>query len=616
MSWQVRATEDWREGGLTSAAILGRNITVTGAAPADVALVWHSTWDTSTQEEAGLRLLETYLAAADAGNANNLLRVLPSQSGSFQIPSLGGSDMDWWGDDGTRLDADAVVATLDYLSALNTRIVVENCNSRTLFRDLESVRITCDFTVDSELLSTYSQSENPGTAEGVVEDGVLRQVHLSAAPSGPMWQMLVESTVGAAPEDRATLVRPSDGVDRFEPTFSGHTAATHLRFVTEFVAGLLRPGDTRVVETSLGTMEWIWMDQLPIPVYAIPWIAPLDGGFVAVGEGIPEEWTEETSLWITDDGVEWEQIPGPERVSSMWNLQPFRDGLIGQAWHQESQFLVYFDGSTWTTINLPEPPNGRFNDVSQIAVSGDRLMVLTQYWSGSGNELLDMQAWMLGNDGALELVALLPERSPEEETLGLVGYDEGFLLASARFGSARQMVVWSSTDGQTWTELGATTTLDEATYVWNLQRHRDKFFVVGEGAETACSTTESGGDECTRRVGMWSSPDGTNWARVFTSSGESVSSYEIGSGTLGLVAVGTESWDQAQIPRPIYLSGDGAEWERAGALNLFYPGNYWWWIQRPAVGTDTVLLPGSAFDQSSEFDSDAPFLIVGRLVDS
>jgi hypothetical protein len=175
------------------------------------------------------------------------------------------------------------------------------------------------------------------------------------------------------------------------------------------------------------------------------------------------------------------------------------------------------------------------------------------------------------------------------------------------------MTIWHSGQGSEWTEVAVTTSIEDAAFVWNLQRHRNRYFVVGEGAESSCN------DEfCDQLVGMWSSPDGSAWDRVLTQSGNPVAAYEIGSGPLGLVAVAAEQYisdTSPSGPRPLYFSPDAVQWQAAGSLAFLHPDVVWWYTQQPAVGDDAIVIPGSAYDGTAGEDSDQPFLIVGRLLE-
>jgi hypothetical protein len=464
------------------------------------------------------------------------------------------------------------------------------------------------------LLSLYSNEDYRGTAEILIEAGAIQQLHLSASPSAIMWEMLATGGGGQDPEVQKLL---DDPITRsVDPTFTAATASLHLRITEEFIAGLLRPGDTRVIETGLGTMEWTWLEQLPFPAYHVNWITSFEDGFVAIGHGEPDRWTEETTLWTSQDGLAWEIMEDQPDADGMWNLQPYRNGLIAQAWEQERSFLAFYDGGKWGEIEIPTGDSAEYFDVRYLVTAGNKTLLITVAWSegyGAGPDA--HQAWLIGPDNVPQPASLPVGFWEGDDTIGLAGSDEGFVLATTSHGSPRSLQIWFSQDGQEWREIAATTSIENAAYIWNLQRHQDTFFVVGEGAETNCRANEDGGNFCQQLIGLWSSPDGADWERVFTASGEPVGAYELGSGPLGLVAISAEVYGERPPPRPIYLS-DGDSWERAGNLALMHPDAEWWWASRPAVGTDTILIPGSAYSPvSSVDDNEQPFLIVGRLVD-
>ena len=613
-SWSIGYPDPGRPGWARAAAITGANITLVGGSDGETAQAWHTTWNTQRIEDDGVALVEAYFDAIEQRDVDSVIAMLPVEPDRFQIPSLAGVELPWWDETTARIDRGAVTSTLEYLEALNTRTDLGECGTRVLLAEVDSLRVSCGFEVESDLLATYSNQDHEGTAEIVVENGRIRRVRLSVVPSNHMWRMLTD---GFSP-DEATIQAMLDNPDTaiLDPTFSAESAPVHLQAAQEFVDALLRPGDTRIVETSLGTMEWTWLEPLPIPVYYVTWITAYGDGFVAIGQGEADRWTEETTLWASRDGVTWEPMAGPRNVTGMWNLQPFRDGLIGQAWDMERSFLVHYDGSRWDELQLPSVESAPFLDVRYLATSGDTTLVVTVGWSEGYEAGPDAyQAWLIGPDNVPKQANLPIDFWQSEESIGLVGSDEGFLLATVQAGSPRSMKVWFSPDGYEWSEMAATTSIENAAYVWNLQRHNDRYFVVGEGAESNCSTTEDGNNVCQQLVGLWSSPDGADWERVFTASGEAVGAYEIGSGPLGLAAMAVDFYSDTQLPRPLYLSPDGSTWERAGNLAFMHPDAEWWWVSLPAVGTDTIVVPGSAFLPSLDTDDDIPFLIVGRVVD-
>ncbi len=606
-SWRIDYPDPALQGWARAASVSGANITVVGGSDRETPQAWHSTWDTSELEAAGVELAMAYFDAVERQNTNAVVALLPEQPARFQIPSLGRADLPWWDEATEAIDPDSVAATFDYLRAINTRIDLGECRTRMRLGEVDSLRVSCDFDVASDLLATYSNEDHAGTAEIVVEDGAIKQVLLSTAPSAHMWQMLIDGVGFADSSTQALMDDPATAT--IDPVFTPESAPVHLRVTEEFIAGLLRPGDTRIIETRLGTMEWSWLEPAPVPVAHLNWITHYRDGFIAVGHGEPQRWTDEVSLWTSQDGLTWQRMSGQPDFDGLWNLQPLRDGLIGQAWERERSFLTFYDGDEWTAIDLPGSEEaGRFYDVGHLATSGETALVVTFEWSEDSMGSPEFrQAWLIGPDNVPRRTTLpAAPFSADADIMGLEGSDEGFLLGTIQ-GWPPSLRIWLSPDGYDWDEVAATTVIEETGYIWNLQRHKGRYFAVGEGTHTDCST-----GPCEQ---LWSSPDGGEWERVVTTSGEPVGAYDLGSGPLGLMAIAVDFYSDRPPPRPLYLSPDGTTWERAGNLALWHPDAEWWWASPPAVGTDTILVPGSAFRPNTGFDEDTPFLIVGRLLD-
>lgn len=618
-SWKRHIADPWHEGTLTSALVRGGHIIGTGVHANVAPLVWHSTWDTSTAEAAGIESVRAFVTALNNRDIDGIAAAVPTRREGtaepiVELPSLGRANVHWWGASGL-IDVDAVTDTVTYLEQLHTTIVIDDCTGRMQLGEVDSLRVSCGFTATSDLLTTMSAQVAVGKIDVDIARGSLQRVELAASPSQNLWQFLAAAAQGAPEDDRSTLVSLDDsGRIRFDPTFDAQSAAVHLRLAVEFTAGLLRPGESKVVNTALGTMEWQWLGELPLPVYRLDWVTPIKDRFIALGHGERGRWTEDFSLWSSTDGFEWQQMDSPPDVESMWSFLPYREGLLARAWNDVRSLLLVFDGEEWSEIAFPTPPAGGYFEVFDLAASGDTILALTGSVSeqGYGSEASD--AWLIGADGVPQKTSLPPYLDTSGERLELVGSEEGFVLATSQYGTPTSMSVWHSTDGRNWSSVAETVAIEDVAHVWNLQHHFTEYFVVGDRGETSCSGTEDDGVICQNLVGLWSSPDGVAWDRVLTTSGEPVASYEIGSGSLGLVAVATD-YDGNQLPRPIYLSPDGSSWERAGDLALLDPYVTWWWVSQPAVGERTIVIPGAAFDETAGVDSDVPFVIVGRFID-
>lgn len=618
-TWGRTIADPWHKGGLTSGFIRGDHIVATGTGQIEDGspLIWHSTWDTTAVEATGLEQVRAFVAALNTRDVNEVAAAVPTwRTGStdpvVKLPSLGTATVHWW-DEGGVLDHDAVIDTIDYLDALATTIELDTCTTRMNLGNTEDLRVSCGFLATSDFIDTMSSRDDIGRMDVTIADGAFQQINLSASPSQGLWELLVSGTVDASEADRATVVRQSpSGQVRFEPTFTAATAATHMRMAQEFTAGLLLPGATKVVDTAMGTMEWQWIDDLQLPVYTIDWVTAIADRFIAFGQGEPGRWSEAMTLFSSTDGLDWVEMEVPD-VQSLWSFGPYQDGLVARAWRDDTTLLLTFDGDEWSEIEFLPEVAGNLS-LMDLAVSGDTMMVLTGTWHDEGHGWESIDAWLIGPDLVPLRIQLPTDIDWEENTIGLVGSDEGFVLATTPYDTPRSMEVWHSPEGQSWTQIAATTAIEDATYVWDFQGHRNSYFVVGEGAETRCSSIGDGVSNCQQLVSLWSSPDGVAWDQVLTRSGEPLAAHEVGSGPLGLVAVAAEFYEN-RVPRPIYLSADGTEWDRAGNLALLHPDVNWWWARQPAIGEDTVVIPGSAYYESAGDEGDVPFLIVGRLVD-
>ncbi len=597
VSWS-RQIFDSPGGGGTTAVSAGANALVIGESPGGTAF-WRATWDTEQIGRAAENLVAGYLTALNARDIPALLGVLPaSDDGAtpplFAVPTLGELPQPWWNAESGALDPAAVAATVAYLSETEASIQVEECSSGVALGASDRINVSCDFRVDSALLSSFGIEGETGSAHGLIRSGRLASIELGAAPSTLIWDILSRHT-------------------DISVGLNAATAQEHIAIADRVIASILRYGTTRTVETAIGTMEWTWLESTGIDaeyVGSISWSAL---GFVAIGYDESDAGTPSMTVFTSPDGVEWTAgVPFPDHVEGIWDLQPFAAGVIGQTWSEGEVSLVFFDGAAWTEIPLQPPEGNQYLDLVRVAVARDRALVIAGWWSDEG--IILNEAMIIEPDLTVRTADLPPNGSWGDSNIELAGSDAGFLLGSTSyFATNGDLKVWHSGDGQDWVLVTESSSLDDVQYVWNLQEHRSRYFVVGDTAELRCSS-QAEERNCVSLMGLWSSPDGAAWDRVITESGEPVSAYEIGSGPLGLVAFGQEMIDTS-YPREVYLSIDGITWSALGGLSLLAPDAEWWWIDTPAVGTDTVIAVGSFYRFTGGADSDTSFMITGRLVD-
>ena len=301
-------------------------------------------------------------------------------------------------------------------------------------------------------------------------------------------------------------------------------------------------------------------------------------------------------------------MPIPEHLESIWEMKPYRGGIVGQGYGANAVWLMHFDGTTWTEIPLT-PANAEPLGGAWIAVSEDTVFAMRGYWQDEG--FLITEASVIGPDLIPRPAALPPVDTWDNVGIELAGSESGFVLATTDYTTSSEMTVWHSADGTQWTLLADSQKLEDAQYLRQVQNHRSQYFVVGDAAEMVCSNLSDGRD-CILLSNLWRSPDGTAWEKVLTDTGHAVSTYAIGSGPLGIVAFGQQTFD-GTYPRAVYLSTDGINWTSRGGPTILDPDSSWWWIDTPVVSGDTVLAMGSSYNESDSREQ--PFMIIGRLVE-
>ncbi|MCP3998052.1 MAG: hypothetical protein GY722_23775, partial [bacterium] len=576
-NWAKQEFPDIR--GDISAITAGASIVVYGEA-GDSPVVWRNAWDTESAGYLAEDLVATYVNALSNRDAASLLSVLPrwddnARPPQLVVPTLGSFEPAWWDTTTGEIISSRVEDTLDYMAGTEAEVRLAGCSSVVSLGVVDRVSVSCDYTADSALLSMFGQEGQLGKIRATLRDGRLSELYLEEAPSTPLWRVL------------ANHVDPDVHRD-------GALATAHLVAAEEALGNVLRPGSTLVVDTVFGTMEWTWLESVTLGeanyVGSLTWS---DLGFIAVG--YKEAAVNPTpTVWNSPDGDEWTELPGPEQSEGIWDLKPFAGGVLGQSWIQGRPQLLYFDGSSWQEVAISPPESPVFQEMTSIAVSGDRALVMTSWW-GEQDGLVH-NAELLSPD--LETTWIeLPEalRNYEDGLINLTGTDDGFLVAVGGNPGARDdLAVWTTTDGTDWRLLTQTSSLDDAQFIWNLQEHRSRFFVVGDTLELRCASQEEESN-CMNVSGLWSSTDGTEWDRVRNESGEPIETRAVGTGPLGLVAFGQEFWDTA-YPRPIFVSDDGETWTTAGELMQLDANAEWWWSSVPAVGAETVIAAGTSYD--------------------
>jgi len=564
--------------------------------------VWRARWNNDSLETSAVNAVSDLVSVINAHNAAAVVRALPAHiTGlpTFEVPSLGHEDPAWW-DGAGDLDLERVDDTIGYLAATNTDITINECEATVTLGSSDRADVVCLYTVNSDLLRLFGVVDGKGRLAATVRDGALLEISIESSPSQTMWDTLAPRLMADSP----------DGI-----SFSAATAQEHLEGARLYLEGLLQPGETTIVDTALGTMEWTWIapDELS-PVYesSVVWSQL---GFTWFGSTESATTGIEPFVYNSTDGTTWEEAPVPDGATSLWQMHAFQDGLIGSMWNSAGMELVYFDGSTWTPIPVPveDPANAYFS----VVTGTDTALLEVTEWSDAG--ITTNAVYMIDSElnltGASEPPATADSPYPNVQ---FTPSDNGFVAIVTDMGTG-SISVWVTATGQEWTLLTEKLALDNVGAIWSLQGHNGQYFVVGEGAELRCTDTTLG-DECGFWLTVWDSPDGQEWHELRTTDGGLVTTSQIASGPLGLAAFGTRS--PTGSASAVYVSADGSEWEEVEHLALMNTADTSWWDSAPAVGNDTIVLTGIIYSQSVTLDPDIyegsdgqAFMIVGRLVD-
>jgi hypothetical protein len=154
-----------------------------------------------------------------------------------------------------------------------------------------------------------------------------------------------------------------------------------------------------------------------------------------------------------------------------------------------------------------------------------------------------------------------PSAFPNFEAIDdIVAWNGGYIAAAQVLGLAVQVPgFWNSSDGTTWTPLNVDTTAFPDSQINGLVPTASGLLAWGWAGEPVCSGEGEGMTCEPRPVMVWTSPDGISWTQVADFSrlkGATIDGITVGS--QGLVAVGDTGWEQPAI----WVSATGATWQR------------------------------------------------------
>jgi hypothetical protein len=176
---------------------------------------------------------------------------------------------------------------------------------------------------------------------------------------------------------------------------------------------------------------------------------------------------------------------------------------------------------------------------------------------------------------------------PNASSISDIAYYNGQYIAAGRAGlvnsSGGQLPVgiWRSTDGIAWTQVG----LDASTFlnsnVAGLVGTPAGLIAWGTAGDPTCSGEGEGMTCGSTPFMLWTSPNGTDWARVSDLSlFQNATVWGIAYGSLGLVAVGDTGFNEPAI----WVSTTGATWQRTALPSDVFADAHFSSISATATG--------------------------------
>jgi Tol biopolymer transport system component len=270
---------------------------------------------------------------------------------------------------------------------------------------------------------------------------------------------------------------------------------------------------------------------------------------------------EARAIWTSEDGLSWNRLPDPDFGDTLF-ISAVAPGGPGQvavgswmgAWYSS-------DGVTWERASVPPLPpeiypgdNGNTPQIylTDVAAQGDRLVA-----TGWG---------MLASDGNLDHPVV---------------------------------VVWTSRDGRSWTDVPTPADVfPPDSSISDITAGPDGFVAVGQITIGEVSTPA-----------IWSSPDGRDW-RLHRPGPDGLVLSSVAAGDGGYVAVGatmacSDPADCASREAVVMTSVDGETWVRVPSgpeFRVAQPGDP---ENAPGAAMSEVVAWGSRFAALGEYDGEA-----------
>ena len=297
--------------------------------------------------------------------------------------------------------------------------------------------------------------------------GNIEPVSLSAIPGGLVPEETVHGTavagsvqiaVGSANGYPAVWRRVSGGpwslVSRLAQV-SGDADLGGLTTVTHGPHGWLAAGPGGFALTSADGTTWAPAGTLTHDLAGVTAVQAASGprGYVVAGTASGPGGAHQRDVWWSPDLSSWaraQDVSGTSGSSQVLAVAAGSSGFVSAGAHDDQPAVwTSSDGRTWAAVTPPLPAGASGGVIQQVAVSGKRAVALGQQVTANGVQPLAERS----DDGG-RTWRTVPFSAPGPDTsfTALTAGPAGFTAAaqSGAAGAAADAAVWTSADGTDW----------------------------------------------------------------------------------------------------------------------------------------------------------------------
>jgi hypothetical protein len=291
-----------------------------------------------------------------------------------------------------------------------------------------------------------------------IAGGIIPELSVNGLAVAGSQQIAVGSTGGYP----AVWRKASGGSWSLVTSLSQVSAATGLQAltgVTHGVSGWLAVGAPGpVVMTTADGTTWQSVagpGSITADLTGVAAVAAAAGphGYVIVGKLVAPGGSCVADVWWTPDLTVWTRahdVNDTTGSSQVLAVAAGARGFVSVGSHNgQPAVWTTTDGTTWTTIVLPDPAGASSGVLQQIAISGDRVVALGQATTPAGTVPI---AELSVNGGTSWRQVPFSSPGPDTTFTALTASSGGF-TAAGQFGESgqQQVAAWTSASGTSWT---------------------------------------------------------------------------------------------------------------------------------------------------------------------